>query len=186
MTYRTHNIFGFASLLAVFSYWPVEKLGWATIMAGLIANAIGSILPDIDQGSNKLWMLLPGGNAIGRILRNMFIAHRSVSHSIIGTYVAFKFIVWLTPLIFNNNFINVNLIITSLMIGCISHIAIDGITEEGVPLLWPIRWKFGIPPIRSWRIKTGKWFEKLVVFPAIIIFIAWNLYSNYSNLIKIF
>jgi hypothetical protein len=49
-----------------------------------------------------------------------------------------------------------------------------------VPLLFPFSWKFGLPPIRSWRIKTGHWVENLLVFPSLIIFIIF-LFVEYSQ-----
>ncbi len=185
MTYKTHNVFGLAELLTVLINYPQNSLGVATVLAGLIANAIGSILPDIDQASNKLWSLVPGGNWTGNWLRKIFISHRSVSHSILGTYIAYKIIYWVIPNLFNNNFINVNVVIFSLMIGYVSHILIDGITEEGVPLLWPIPWKLGFPPFKSWRIKTGHWFEKWVVFPLIVLYIGWIIYGDWGLLWRI-
>ena len=185
MTYRTHNIFGFALLLATLVNFPQKSLGVMTIIGGLIANAIGSIMPDIDQASNKLWSLVPGGSWTGNFIRRIFISHRSVSHSLIGTYIAFEIFVRLIPKLLNDNFINVEMIIFSMMIGYASHIIIDFMTEEGVPLLWPITWKLGFPPFKSWRIKTGKWFEKWVVFPLIIAWIGWIILNNWRGLMLI-
>jgi membrane-bound metal-dependent hydrolase YbcI (DUF457 family) len=74
------------------------------------------------------------------------------------------------------------------MIGFISHLLADSITEEGVPLLFPISFKFGFPPIKSWRIVTGKWFENLVIFPSLaaylFIFVFYHR-TELTNIIKL-
>jgi inner membrane protein len=186
VTYRTHNVFGLAMLLAVLRYLPQTSLGVITVISSLIANSIGSILPDVDQASNRLWSLVPGGNYVGKFLRNLFISHRSVSHSLLGIFVVYKLFDWLILNLFNLNFVNGKIIFISLMIGYGSHILIDGFTEEGVPLLWPLHWKMGFPPIKSWRIKTDHWFERWVVFPGIILYIGWTVYVNYGLLLKTF
>jgi len=94
---------------------------------------------------------------------------------------------WLIFKIFNPTFVDPQIIFWALMIGYVSHLILDGLTEGGLPLLWPIKWKFGFPPIRSWRIKTDGWFEKWVVFPLIIIFIirfSWLHWQELVGLIK--
>lgn len=127
-------------------------------------NTIGALLPDIDQASNRLWDLLPAGESIGKAL-GVFMKHRGISHSFVGIFLADKFSYWLITNLFNENFVDVRLVYWSLMIGFISHIVADSLTEEGVPLLYPLKMNFGLPPIRPWRIKTGGWFENLVVMP---------------------
>jgi membrane-bound metal-dependent hydrolase YbcI (DUF457 family) len=82
---------------------------------------------------------------------------------------------WLLPRVFNSDFINPHVLVLSLMIGVISHIAADGLTEDGVPLLFPLKWRFGFPPIRSWRIKTGRWFENWIIFPLVALYIIYLL-----------
>ncbi len=43
------------------------------------------------------------------------------------------------------------------------HLLADGFTKAGVPLLWPLDNRFGIPPFRSLRFTTGTWREGLTV-----------------------
>jgi inner membrane protein len=169
MTFKTHDVFAFTSLLAAAAYFPPTDLKLATLIVALIANIIGALLPDIDQASNRLWDLLPGGNFIGKILKELFLSHRTLSHSILGAFLIYEGVKWLIPRILNTGFVDTDLIIKAIMIGYISHLVIDLFTEEGLPLLFPIKIKFGIPPIKKWRIKTGGWFEKWVVFPGILV-----------------
>lgn len=182
MLSRTHDLGAFASLITVVVVYPQTHLGMSTVIVALVANIIGSLLPDADQASNRLWDLLPGGNFLGRVFRHLFLGHRTISHSFLGAHLVYLASQWLIPRLFNNGFVNPTIIINSLMIGFVSHLILDGLTEDGVPLLFPLSWKFGIPPIRSWRIKTGHWFENRVVFPGIVVYIFWIFYNNHSVL----
>jgi hypothetical protein len=60
----------------------------------------------------------------------------------------------------------------------------DLFTKEGIPLLLPFPIKFGIPPLRSLRLTTGKWGEK-VVFLALLAFELWFLSAHYHHLVSI-
>lgn len=186
MTSRTHDVFAFASLITIASYYPPSSLNPSTLVVSLVGNVVGSLLPDIDQASNRLWDLLPAGNSLGRIFRKLFLAHRTLSHSLLGIFLVHKLLWWFLPKILNPNYLNIDLIYYSAMIGFVSHLVLDLFTEEGLPLLFPVKFKFGFPPISSWRIKTGKWFEKLVVFPGIIIYSIWFAISNQAKFISIF
>jgi len=172
----------FASLLTVATYYPQTNLGTATIIVSLIANTVGSMMPDLDQASNKLWDMLPYGDTVGKYLSKMFLSHRNFSHSIIGSVVMIKASFMLLENILNASYLNSHIVATSLMIGYISHLLADGVTEEGLPLLFPLGNKFGFPPIKSWRIKTDKWFERYVVVPGVLLYIGWIVIMNFTVL----
>lgn len=177
MLARTHGLIAFASLAGVAWYTDTPEVASATLIICLIFNTIGALLPDIDQASNRLWDLVPGGEMIGKAL-GVFMKHRGISHSLLGIFLADKFVFWLINNLFNQSFLDTNLVYWSLMIGYISHIAADALTEEGVPLLYPLKISFGMPPVRSWRIKTGGWFENIVVVPVAIL-VALYFISQY-------
>lgn len=185
MLSRTHEVIGVAGLIMATVYFPPQHLNTATIIVALIANLIGTLLPDIDQASNRLWDMLPAGNTIGKVLKNILLGHRTISHSVVGIALVYYGMNWLIPKLLNNIYIQVNLVIISLLIGYISHLLADGLTEEGLPLLWPIKYKFGFPPFRKWRITTGKWFENWIIFPAVTIFTLWFVYTNWNVLWEI-
>lgn len=186
MTARTHDIFAFASLLTIATYYPPSELWLATLLVAIIANIIGALMPDIDQASNRLWDLLPGGDALGSLLKNIFLSHRTISHSLLGLFIFFKSICWLIPKLFNPSFVNSEIVIIAFTIGYLSHLILDSFTEEGLPLLFPLKPKFGFPPIKSWRIKSGKWFEKYIVFPSIIVYIIFITANNWQLFLNIF
>jgi inner membrane protein len=186
MTARTHDLFAFASLTTAAIFFPPPSLNIGTVFVSIIACDVGSLIPDMDQSGNRLWDLLPGGNFVGKIGRRIFLGHRSLSHSFIGTYLLYKLLSWGLPLLLNQLYIDSRVVLASVMIGFISHLVSDGLTEEGVPLLFPLKLKFGFPPVSSWRIRTGGWFESLVVFPGILVYLFLLVKNNQHLLIDLF
>ncbi len=176
MVARTHSLFAFTCMVGVATYFGTTDIATSTIVACMFFNTIGALLPDIDQASNRLWDLLPAGESIGKAL-GVFMKHRGISHSFLGIFLADKFTYWLITNLFNENFVDVKLVYWSVMIGFISHIIADSFTEEGVPLFYPLKINFGIPPIKPWRIKTGGWFENLVVMPVTGIIALYFVYK---------
>jgi len=178
MTSRTHDVFSIAALVTIATYYPPTVITVPTLVFSSIGAILGSLLPDIDQSTNRLWDLLPAGEFIGKILNKLFLSHRTISHSLLGAYLINRLIFWMVFKVFNTDFLDANLIYYSVMIGYLSHMVLDLFTEEGLPLLFPLKIKFGIPPVKPWRIKTGKWFEKFVVYPGIIFYIIWFAVYN--------
>ena len=182
MTFKTHQTIAFAALATVAVIYYPNGLGPATIGVSLVSNAVGALLPDMDQASNRLWDWLPGGNFWGRILKNLFGSHRSITHSILGLILIYMMVGWVFSRLFNPEYINLMIATGALMIGYISHILADGLTEDGIPLLWPIKLRFGFPLIRSWRIKTGRWFEKWIILPIAVLYTIGLLTFNWKIL----
>jgi hypothetical protein len=50
--------------------------------------------------------------------------------------------------------------------------------------MWPIKLRFGFPPIRSWRIKTGRWFEKWIILPIAVLYTVGLLAFNWKMLMS--
>jgi inner membrane protein len=173
MTSKTHNAISFAALLTAAVLTPVQALNFLTLFSCIVGNIIGTLSPDLDQASNRLWDFLPGGDFTGRIFRPLFMGHRALSHSLLGVFIYYELIKWALPMILNPLFVDINLVLASVMIGFITHLAADGITEDGLPLFFPFKIRVGFPPITSWRIKTGRWFENLVVLPGTAAYIIW-------------
>ncbi len=185
MTARTHDAFALASLVTVAVIFPPETINLMTLVASVIGADIGALIPDMDQAGSRLWDLLPSGNNMGKIFRRIFYKHRTLSHSLIGTYLMYKLLEWLLPHIINAAFIDPRILTLSIMVGYVSHLLADSLTEEGLPLLFPINLSFGIPPIRKFRIKTGRWFENIVVFPAIWIYLFLLIQNRKDILLQI-
>lgn len=185
MTGRTHDAIAFASLITVANYYPPTNLNFLTLVACLIGTTIGALSPDLDQATNRLWHFLPGGNFTGRLLQPLFLGHRNLSHSLVGVYLYHKVLLWLLPHILNGNFVNTYLIYGSIIIGYISHLIADSVTEEGLPLFFPFKFKVGFPPVASWRIKTDHWFEHLVVLPGTLVYLTWFVIRHREQLVSV-
>src|SRR3989344_1716922 len=185
MTARTHDAIGFTALVTIATLYPPDKLTILTLFSSLVANVIGSLLPDIDQATNRLWDMLPAGNEVGRNLRGFFMHHRTITHSVLGAFIAYKFFAWFLPQLLNGKSIDVSLVYWSLMIGYIAHLAADLFTKEGLPLLFPLQWKFGIPPIKSLRVTTGNWVENFLVLPGTGIYLLWFIWTHQIEILQL-
>jgi inner membrane protein len=188
MTARTHDLIAFGSLLTIASYYPPSSLNVSTLITCLVGNIVGALLPDTDQSTNRLWDLLPVGNTLGRLFRKLMLNHRTISHSLLGIYIIYKITSIVVPKIFNPVNINTDLVILSIMVGFVSHIAADSLTKEGIPLFFPIKFKIGIPPIELFRMTTGKLMEKFIIFPAVVTYILWLAYFKkdiFLDLVKL-
>jgi len=186
MTARTHNAFAFASLVTAAVYLPVPQINLTTFIVSLVAVTIGALIPDMDTSGNYLWGLLPQGQRLGGFLRRIFYKHRTITHSMLGYVLIYNFFDWLLPRILNSNFIDPTVIFASLMIGYLSHLVSDSFTEEGIPILFPLHLTFGIPPIKKIRIKTGQWFENIIIFPVIWIYVVWFVNLNKDIFLRLF
>lgn len=185
MTSRTHDMFALASLVTASVYFPPVSLNLPTLFSAMIGCVIGSLLPDMDQASNRLWDMLPAGDYVAKIFRRIFLGHRTISHSLLGIFLFYKILEFILPKFLNPQFIDPQITLFAIMIGSISHLVADALTEEGIPLLFPFGFKVGFPPIRSWRIKTGMWFENLIVFPGVLIYLFVFVQNNQNQLLAI-
>ena len=92
MTGRTHDAIGFSVLVVAASYYPPSSLTIYTLFGALVGNVVGSYLPDIDQATNRLWDMMPLGEVTGRVFRNLFLKHRTITHSLLGLFIFYKFL----------------------------------------------------------------------------------------------
>ncbi len=179
MMQRTHDLAGIALVSYRFLAYPTQ-LNWETILGIGIATILGTAVPDIDNVSSPAWQhkLMPWE---GKAARDFLEGHRNLSHSLIGLglfYVVFRLLIKIVPLANLDS----NLISQAFFGGMLSHLLTDSLTEQGVPWLYPIPWKMGFPPIKRMRIKTGKWFEKIVIVPLLLILIVWVFYTFRENI----
>ena len=178
MTGRTHDLISFASLLTVATVSPPAQLNLTTTIGCLMGSVVGALVPDMDQATNRLWDLLPAGNIVGKVFRHLMLEHRTISHSLLGVFIFYKIIQFLIPRLFNPSFVDSGLVIGALMIGIISHLIADSLTKEGIPLFFPFKIKIGFPPIAALRITTGKFVETFIVFPGVLIYVFWLIYTK--------
>lgn len=183
MTARTHDLAAITLLGLTVLVEPVKSLTLGTALIAVLANQIGGIAPDIDQPTAPLWRNLPVGRFLGRIFDKLLGGHRFLSHSLLGLalfgFLAKLLLNFLHPIMPH---INSGLVWWAFIIGMISHLVMDTLTKEGVPWLLPIPVKFGLPPLKSLRITTGKFVETLVVFPLLLLLDIWLCATHYDSL----
>lgn len=187
MTGRTHDLIALTGLLVATVAYPPAQLTLGTAVAAVIANQIGGIAPDIDEPTAPLWRNLPIGGVIGKIIAKMLGGHRFLTHSLLGMAL-FGFLLKLLLGFIHPLFPHLDMVIVwwAFIIGMFSHLFIDTFTKEGVPWLLPIPFKFGFPPIRSWRITTGKRFENFILVPSLVVlnlFLIAHYYGLLANLL---
>jgi inner membrane protein len=170
MTGRTHDLAAFTVLGVVALTSPLPHMTLATGLVAIGANLLGGIAPDIDQPTAPFWRNLPVGRIFGKVFHMLAGGHRFLSHSILGIVlfgVGWHFFLQvLTP---SFPHLDMNIIWWAFMIGFVSHLVMDMFTKEGVPWLLPIPVKFGIPPFKVFRITTGKFVERFVIFPGLFL-----------------
>ena len=57
----------------------------------------------------------------------------------------------------------VGIAFAAFLVGYLLHLVADSLTLGGVPWLWPDHTRFGFPPNRKWRFKSGSRMEPVVV-----------------------
>lgn len=183
MTGRTHDLAAFTALTYVLVTQPIPTMSLATAFVAFSANMIGGLAPDIDQPTAALWRRVRAGSVIGKIIHPLFGGHRFISHSLIGVWLfgtaLHIFLGWMKAILL----VDMDIIWWSFMIGFISHLIADTFTHDGVPWLFPIPIKFGIPPFRFLRLKTGGIVEKSFVFPMLLIANIVMVYTHYPVLL---
>lgn len=184
MTARTHDVAAITALAFVAVLEPVHTLALSTILASMLANQIGGIVPDIDQPTAPFWRNLPVGRLFGKVFDTLIGGHRFISHSLIGLILfgllSNALLHFLQPIL---GHIDIQIVWWSFMIGVVSHLAMDTLTKEGVPWLLPIPIKFGIPPLKRLRVTTGKWEETFVILPSLVAIDIWLFAHYYSQLL---
>lgn len=171
MIARTHDVAAATALaLAVVVLAPLPQLSVATLLLAFVANQLGGIAPDIDQPTAPFWRNLPIGGMFGRVISRMLGGHRFITHSLLGMallgFLVHLLLVTLQPIMPK---VQIDVVWWAFMIGMVSHLVMDTFTKEGVPWLLPIPIKFGIPPLRRFRITTDKAIEKFIVLPGLLL-----------------
>ena len=185
MTARTHDEFAFASLVTVAAFYPPVALNLFTLVVSLVGNIVGALIPDMDQAGNRLWDLLPGGDALGKVFRRMFYKHRTITHSLLGLFLIYQGLHWVLPKIVNSNIVDPQIVFYAVMIGYISHLLADGITKEGLPLFFPLPFEIGFPPLQVLRITTDSWVETYLVQPGIAVYLIWFVYAHQQQMLEL-
>lgn len=186
MTGKTHRIIGLVAGLGYFLVSTESIYQPATLGVVVVASYLGSLLPDADDAGADIWSTLPFGHTIGKI-GDPVLKHRSISHSLIGL-LAYTYLIYLLLLSFPSYWnVDVWSVVIASGVAFASHLLADTFTVQGIPLLWPWKYKLGIPPkpFQGLRIQTGKWFENLVLLPAVNIILIVIVVFYWSKIEKL-
>ncbi len=183
MTGKTHQIIGQTVGLTTYFALAGSDYNPATFAFAVVVSSVAALLPDIDQSSSSLWRAIPFGRVAGKVV-DPFIKHRNLSHSIVGTAIAFGIVSYLTARLPNYWGVNGDIVLWVFLTSYVSHLIADMVTVEGIPLLFPYQRMFGVPPrpFHAVRIVTGKWFENWVVFPIVNIALLVVIFSHWARI----
>lgn len=188
MTGKTHQI---AGITAGFSYFLIQAPPTyqpATLAAVLVGSSFAALLPDIDQPAGKIWQKIPiFGHLAGHVAEEATFGHRNLTHSLLGGIVFGALLYWFLSSFPDYWGIDTTVVYICMMMSYAVHLLADAFTVQGIPILWPWKRNFGIPPkpFDGIRIETDQWFENLVLFPVLNIVLLLIIIFNWSN-IKMF
>jgi len=184
---RSHVMFGLSAAVVLDGVMHISGPPLATstpVPIDMIVNkviffsmvALGALLPDIDNARSTM------GQRFGWISEEIqhIAGHRTIFHSLLGLllglFLALGMEQLIVVLLAQRGFIfpaqiveKSHLVLVAVLIGCILHIFADGLTEGGVPLLWPNHKRFGFPPNPHWRFRTGDWPEYVIVYSCMLL-----------------
>jgi len=187
MLARSHVMFGLTTAVVLDGVMHISGPPLATatpVPIDLVINkviffsmvALGALLPDIDNAQSTI------GQRFGWISKEIqhIAGHRTIFHSLLGlllgSLLAFGTEQLIIVLLAQRGFIfpaqfieKSHFVFVAVLIGCILHIAADGLTAGGVPLLWPNHKRFGFPPNPHWRFRTGDWPEYAIVYSCMLL-----------------
>jgi inner membrane protein len=157
MTWRTHLAGGIASLWFM-AFLPhmltPDTFGLAALSAGL-----GALLPDLDSHTSRLHTVEIYGIhpfvPMSQVVRATF-QHRGALHSRLG--VVFVAVCFALPLIIFTGWV----MGIALLLGYVSHLALDCCTPRGLRLKWPAPDHAFLLP-KGTRVTTGSDIEQIVL-----------------------
>ncbi len=186
MTGRTHDLAAFTAITYLVATSTMPHMSLPTAFVAFSANMIGGLTPDIDQPTGALWHKMTLGTFLGKLVAPLFGGHRFISHSILGLVLFGVVSKLFLMLISGVLLVDMNVVWWAFMIGVVSHLVTDTFTHDGVPWLFPIPVRIGIPPIKAFRFHTGGIIEKGIVFPGFILLNLYLFYAYHQHILEFF
>lgn len=187
---RTHEVTAVGAVASAAILFPVKDITLETAMLSVVAALVGGLTPDLDKPGSKIWDSVPAGGCLSRIIHPVFIGgHRHITHSLLGMFLfGLGAKALLAALPFGPG-IDIHIVFLSFMVAFGSHLFTDMLTKQGVPLLFPLPFHFGIPPFEFMRLETNGLVEKFLVTPgviAVVIALGYLYPANVHALLNIF
>ncbi|HUD20298.1 MAG TPA: metal-dependent hydrolase [Patescibacteria group bacterium] len=184
MTGRTHDLAALTTLTVFLTYEPLIRMSLATAVVVGVMCAIGGVTPDLDQPTADLWRKIPAGSVLGHIVSPLLGHHRMISHSLVGMGLAGWGLSFILGYVHKFLLVDMHLVWWAFMFGYASHLVMDTITKEGVPWLFPIPVRMGLPPFKLLRVTTGSFVETLGVFPGLLLVNGYLIYMHYGKFLE--
>jgi inner membrane protein len=183
------SVFHFSGLPLIGSGQPlsVDFLALKVIYYGFAA--LGALAPDIDNARSTI------GQRAGFVSKGIqhFAGHRKLFHSLLGLALV-GIIIWAVQYALGLGLYRLGLTttgeylahgvqpggnlqtgpgvaLTAFLTGYFLHLVADSLTIGGVPWLYPNPVRFGFPPDRNWRFRSGSTMEPVVVVAVAVLVI---------------
>ena len=153
MNYRAHKIGGTCSGIIASALLFADNPSVLNIVSSLLiisGASLGSIMPDIDKPTSKVGRNI-FINPLSKVIHKQF-GHRTITHSVIlsvlflSILVASSYMYKDIPFYFYSNFT------IGFSVGYLSHLLLDALTVEGIPLFYP----FSKRKYRFMKFRTSK------------------------------
>lgn len=146
MLWYTHLMAG-----AVAGVLAGDQLGIKAVLAGTVVSGLASLLPDIDSPKSVAGRSAPVLSWGARIA----VGHRGLLHSLLAAS-AVSLLLSAVPFLRCYSWF--------FFWGYVSHLLLDALNPEGVPLLWPLPLRVSVP-----LAETGGLLERFVLRPLLVV-----------------
>lgn len=133
MIYKTHHVAGLVAAELVLFHYHQPILTWQTL-ASLVGAYLAGPAADVDQPHSFVGSKV---KPVSLFLQGIGIRHRTLTHSIL-----FMVFFWLMLLAIPLP----DVVRWAILAGYVSHPIIDLFNEEGVELLWPLKFRIKLLP----------------------------------------
>ncbi len=187
MTRVTHQMIALLSTFWLLIIYPLS-VGPVLALLATLFTMVGALFPDIDQPTANIWHQFVGGRAAGKVFSAFSGGHRNVTHSALGLVLVGWGLNWVFQQFFKAAYQpGLHYIWLAFMIGYLSHLIADTMTDRGVPWLWPLPISIKIPPgPEEVRVTTGSFVEMVLLRLGIIVAATILLYSHWPVLVQFF
>jgi len=122
----------------------------------IAATVVGALIPDIDYTKSMIGKIF---RPISKYLNRRF-GHRTITHSILAMFGSFLFCAFIESTFWNHTTVS-----KIYLLGFFSHLILDMMTVQGVPLFYPfLRNPCVLPGNPNARFKTGNLHSETMIF----------------------
>jgi inner membrane protein len=167
MLQKTHSLAGLLAAECVILYFNESLISWESA-AALMIGCLAGPLADIDkQGSTMAKVFFP----LSFLLQFLGIRHRTLTHSFVFLLGLFILLMPLPKPLF-----------WTCLLAYASHPLVDLLNEQGVALMWPLKFKFRLLP-KFLAIETGSFLEAFIriILIICIVLLPTKLFFHLGN-----